>query len=231
MLRVVAGIALIAIAVAALIFGGMAFWMLAAVMALLMMAEWADLAKVPAKTKRLAQYALFVPLAIFSPLAAGPDFFALGLLLGAAFFIVIVTRRPILGWGTLYCGLPVFALLLIRDTPANGVVFVFWALALVWATDIGAYAAGRAIGGPKLLPAISPNKTWAGLGGGVLAAGLFGVAMHYAYGLPLRLTLASPLHAVVAQAGALFESWLTPRPGGQGRGPTLPGPARKRREA
>src|SRR3546814_7248563 len=80
-----------------------------------MMAEWADLAKVPAQTKRLAQYALFVPLAIFSPLAAGPDFFALGLLLGAAFFIVIVTRRPILGWGTLYCGLPVFALLLIRD--------------------------------------------------------------------------------------------------------------------
>src|SRR3546814_15237534 len=99
--------------------------MLAAVMALLMMAEWADLAKVPAKTKRLAQYALFVPLAIFSPLAAGPDFFALGLLLGAAFFIVIVTRRPILGWGPLYCGLPVFALLLIRDPPATGVVFVF----------------------------------------------------------------------------------------------------------
>src|SRR3546814_17629927 len=99
-----------------------------------MMAEWADLAKVPAQTKRLAQYALFVPLAIFSPLAAGPDFFALGLLLGAAFFIVIVTRRPILGRGTLPFGLPVFALLLIRDPPANGVVFVFWALALVRAT-------------------------------------------------------------------------------------------------
>src|SRR3546814_6441049 len=95
MLRVVAGIALIAIAVAALIFGGMAFWMLAAVMALLMMAEWADLAKVPAKTKRLAQYALFVPLAIFSPLAAGPDFFALGLLLGAAFFIVKIGRAHV----------------------------------------------------------------------------------------------------------------------------------------
>ncbi|MCM8731441.1 phosphatidate cytidylyltransferase [Hephaestia sp. GCM10023244] len=223
MLRVVAGIALIVVAVAALVFGGMAFWLLAAVMALLMMGEWADLAKMPPQTRRLAQYALFVPLAIFSPFAAGPDFFALGLLLGAAFFIVIVTKRPILGWGIFYCGLPVFALLLIRETPGNGVVFAFWALALVWATDIGAYAAGRAIGGPKLAPAISPNKTWAGLGGGVLAAALLGITLHYSHGLPLRLTLASPLLGVVAQGGDLFESWLKRRAGVKDSGAILPG--------
>ncbi|HVI98600.1 MAG TPA: phosphatidate cytidylyltransferase [Sphingomonas sp.] len=222
-LRVVAGVALIAIAAAALVFGGIAFWLLATVMAVFMMAEWSDLAKVPPKTKRLAQYTLFVPLAIFSPLAAGPDFFALGLLAGAAFFIVIVTRLPMLAWGTIYCGLPVFALLLIRETPGNGMVFAFWTLALVWATDIGAYAAGRVIGGPKLAPAISPNKTWAGLIGGVAAAGLFGVAMHYAYGLPLRLTLASPFLAVIAQAGDLYESWLKRRAGVKDSGNILPG--------
>jgi phosphatidate cytidylyltransferase len=45
---------------------------------------------------------------------------------------------------------------------------------VTWATDIGAYFAGRAIGGPKLAPRISPNKTWAGLGGGIAAAGLAG---------------------------------------------------------
>jgi phosphatidate cytidylyltransferase len=222
-LRVVAGLALIAVAAVALVLGGMAFWLLAAVLALFMMAEWADLAKVPPKTKRLAQYALFVPVAIVSPLAAGPDFFALGLLIGAAFFTVIVTRLPVLALGTLYCGLPVFALLLIRETPHNGIVFAFWALALVWVTDIGAYFAGRAIGGPKLAPAISPNKTWAGLIGGVVAAGLLGVGMHYAYGLPLRLALASPALAVVAQAGDLFESWLKRRAGVKDSGNILPG--------
>ena len=222
-LRVVAGVALIAIAAVALVLGGMAFWLLAAVLALFMMAEWADLAKVPPKTKRLAQYALFVPIAILSPLAAGPDYFALGLLIGAAFFIVIVTRLPVLALGTLYCGLPVFALLLIRETPHNGIVFAFWTLALVWVTDIGAYFAGRAIGGPKLAPAISPNKTWAGLIGGVVAAALLGAAMHQAYGLPLRLTLASPFLAVVAQAGDLFESWLKRRAGVKDSGNILPG--------
>ncbi len=222
-LRVVAGIALIAVAAIAIFLGGMAFWLLCAVLSVFMMAEWADLAKVPPKTKRLAQYALFVPLAIFSPWAAGPDFFALGLLIGAAFFITIVTRLPVLGAGTLYCGLPVFALLLIREAPGDGVVFAFWTLALVWATDIGAYAAGRAIGGPKLAPAISPNKTWAGLGGGVIAAGLFGMAMLYAGDLPLGLALTSPLLAIVAQAGDLYESWLKRRAGVKDSGNILPG--------
>lgn len=222
-LRVVAGIALIAIATIAIFLGGMAFWLLCAVLSVFMMAEWADLAKVPPKTKRLAQYALFVPIAIFCPWAAGPNFFALGLLLGAAFFITIVTRMPMLGAGTIYCGLPVFALLLIREAPDNGIVYAFWTLALVWATDVGAYFAGRAIGGPKLAPAISPNKTWAGLAGGVVAAALFGGAMNHTFGLPVRLALASPLLAVLAQAGDLYESWLKRRAGVKDSGDILPG--------
>ena len=222
MLRTLVGVALIAAAAIALILGGIVFWLLAVVVALLMMAEWSDLFAAPPQMKRLAQFSLSVPLAIMCPLVAGPGFLALGLLVGAAFFIVIVSQRPPLAIGTLYAGLPALSLVLIRHQH-EGILYAFWAMALVWVTDIGAYFAGRAIGGPKLAPAISPNKTWAGLIGGVVLAALFGVAMHYAYGLAVRLTLASPLLAVLAQGGDLYESWLKRRAGVKDSGNLLPG--------
>jgi len=221
-LRTLVGIALIAVAAIALMVGGFVFWVLTSIVALLMMAEWSDLFGVTVKAKRLAQYSLSVPLAIMCPLAAGPGFFALGLLAGAAFFIVIITQRPPLALGTIYAGLPVLSLLLIRHQQ-DGLLYAFWAMALVWMTDIGAYFAGRAIGGAKLAPAISPNKTWAGLIGGMVLAALFGILMHFVYGLALRLTLASPLLAVLAQAGDLYESWLKRRAGVKDSGNILPG--------
>lgn len=222
-LRSVVGAALIAVAAIGVVLGGIPFWLLCVVLGLVMMAEWGDLHATPPDTRRLAQYALSVPLAIMAPtIGAGAGFFALGLLAGAAFFVVIVTRRQRLALGVLYVGIPILALLLIRRQQ-EGVVFTLWVLALVWACDIGAYAAGRFLGGPKLAPAISPNKTWAGLAGGVLLASLFGWVMHTAYGLPLRLTLATPLLAVLAQVGDLYESWLKRRAGVKDSGTLLPG--------
>jgi phosphatidate cytidylyltransferase len=213
---------MVAVAIAALWFGDIVFWILCSVLGLFMMAEWADLDGASSSQKRLAQFALSVPLAIMAPIAAGPDFFALGLIAAAAFFIVIAHRRPTLALGAIYVGLPILALLLIRKQE-EGLVFTFWALALVWVCDIGAYFSGRAIGGPKLAPAISPNKTLAGLAGGVLLAGAFGAAMHVFYGLPWRLTLATPVLAIVAQGGDLFESWLKRRAGVKDSGTLLPG--------
>lgn len=222
-LRIVVGLALIAVALAGIVLGSIAFWLLCVVLGLFMMAEWSDLQGVPPHTKRLAQYALSVPLAIMMPvIGAGAGFLALGLLVGAAFFVVIVTRLPGLARGILYVGLPIMALLLIRHQ-REGIVLTLWALALVWACDIGAYAAGRFLGGPKLAPAISPNKTWAGLAGGVAAASLFGALMHVEYGLPLRLTLATPALAILAQAGDLYESWLKRQAGVKDSGTLLPG--------
>lgn len=223
MLRVLVGIALIAVALAAVWFGGIPFWLLCVVLGIVMMGEWADLHATPASTKRLSQYALSVPLAAMMPmLGVGPGFFALGLLAGAAFFVVITTRLSGLARGIFYVGLPIMALLLLRRQE-EGIVFTIWALALVWACDIGAYAAGRLIGGPKLAPSISPNKTWAGLAGGVLLASLFAAFMHYRFGLALRLTLATPALAVLAQGGDLYESWLKRQAGVKDSGTGLPG--------
>ena len=220
--RAVVGVILIAIAVAALVSGGIALWVLMSIAGLLMMDEWADLAKVSTQHKRLSEFALSVPLAILSPLAAGPGFFALGLIAGAAFFILIVTRVTRLGWGVAYVALPVAALLYLRLQP-NGLVLAFWTLALVWATDIGAYFSGRLIGGPKLMPRISPSKTWAGLIGGMIAALLTGLGFHHWGGLHLGLALASPILAMVAQGGDLLESALKREAGVKDSGTILPG--------
>jgi len=220
--RSLSGIVMIAVAASALWLGGLAFWLLAVAAAMLMMAEWSELHGVDAKTKRIGQLAISVPLAIMAPIAAGPSFLALGFVVGAAFFIAATTKRGELGWGAIYVGLPVLALLLLRAQP-EGLVLAFWAMALVWATDIGAYAAGRSIGGPKLAPRISPNKTWAGLIGGIVAATVFAFAMHVWAGLPFRLVMATPVLAMLSQAGDLYESWLKRRAGVKDSGSLLPG--------
>lgn len=220
--RAIAGAAMIAVAIAALWLGGIAFWILCSAVGLGVLREWGMLAGVNLAQRRVMLFALSVPLAIMSPWAAGPDFFALGLIGGAAFFVVIVSRDPVRAAGLVYAGLPVLALLLIRDQP-RGILFGFWTLSLVWMCDMGAYFVGRLIGGPRLAPAISPNKTWAGLVGGVLAASALAAILNAGFGLPWRLTLATPLLAIASQGGDLFESWLKRRAGVKDSGTILPG--------
>jgi phosphatidate cytidylyltransferase len=79
---------------------------------------------------------------------------------------------------------------------------------VVWANDIAAYACGRAIGGPKLAPRLSPNKTWAGFVGGVASAGALGWAAARLAGAaaPAPLAAASLFLAVAGQLGDLAES-------------------------
>lgn len=221
-LRAIVGIVLIAVAVGALIAGGAFFWMLASIAGVLMQGEWAGLMGASAQQKRLSMFAVSVPLALLSPWAAGPSFLVLIAALMAFLFISFACRSSLTGVGAIYVCVPILTILFLRDQ-ADGLLLAFWALGLVWATDIGAYFAGRAIGGPKLAPRISPSKTWAGLGGGVALALLFGFTLHALAGLPLRLAAASGILAVAAQAGDLFESWLKRRAGVKDSGTLLPG--------
>ena len=139
-------------------------------------------------------------------------------------------RRIVRGWGFgwqvagfLYALVPALALLWIRERSPVGVELLLWVFITTWSVDIGAYFAGRTIGGPKLAPAISPNKTWAGLIGGMIAAALFGGLWAWLLQLPAILLLLAPPFAVAAQIGDLFESGLKRRAGVKDSGDWLPG--------
>ena len=112
--------------------------------------------------------------------------------------------------GVVYSALPAMALVWLRGVPEQGLGLVLWLLFAVWATDIGAYAAGRGLGGPKLAPRLSPNKTWAGLGGAVVSSAAVGAAVGalLTWSDPLPLAALSAVLALVAQGGDLFESWV-----------------------
>ncbi len=219
--RVTVGILLIIVAVLELWLGGSALWVLATVAALIMGGEWAGLTRAEDK-RRFMQYALCIPLALMSPLAAGPSILALAAIAGATIFTLIVTRNRWLAAGVPYVALPIVALLWIRMQD-DGLLLAFWALSLVWATDIGAFFAGRNFGGPKVAPSISPNKTWSGLIGGMIAALLLGWGLASYYDLPFQLAMASPGLALLAQAGDFFESWMKRRAGVKDSGTILPG--------
>ena len=110
--------------------------------------------------------------------------------------------------GVFYVCLPVASLIALRAEP-RGLYLVLWIFCVVWATDIFAYFAGRKIGGPKLMPKVSPKKTWSGLVGGILGAMLVGVIAaslnsHFSF----RGIIFSGLLAILAQAGDLLESWI-----------------------
>jgi phosphatidate cytidylyltransferase len=139
-----------------------------------------------------------------------------------------------LGWtvaGAVYCGLATTVLIVLRD--GKGAAAVLVVLAAVIATDTGAYFAGRAIGGPKIAPRISPSKTWAGLGGGIVGASLVFAAWLFsdsgmANVRPPAVTAliaagSGVAVAIVAQTGDFFESWMKRRAGVKDSGRLIPG--------
>ncbi len=154
------------------------------------------------------------------------------LLLGCAALIMIwewgnlCDRKPT--WllaGFVYIGLSTYALFDMRTASEFGFESVVWLFVLVWAADSGAYAAGRTIGGPKLAPRISPNKTISGLAGGVFAAGCVGYAGSLAldHDNVIPLVLISAFLGVLSQGGDLLESWVKRKFGKKDAGKIIPG--------
>ncbi len=114
------------------------------------------------------------------------------------------------------------------------------AVGSVIAVDVGAYFAGRSLGGPKIAPTISPSKTWSGLGGGMLAAmafyAAFSICLSHAFfkaglrdssGLDahdwLGVVTGGLVTAIVAQTGDFFESWMKRRAGVKDSSHVIPG--------
>lgn len=109
--------------------------------------------------------------------------------------------------GIPYVTVPAVAVILLRDDPA-GLSTIVWIVAMVVAADVGGYLVGRTVGGPKLAPRISPNKTWSGLGGAVAGAALAGLCTAFILNHTnvWMLTLISAVLGLLEQGGDLVES-------------------------
>jgi phosphatidate cytidylyltransferase len=127
--------------------------------------------------------------------------------------------------GGVYAAIVFFGPALIRRDPEWGFVALVFLLAIVWATDISAFFCGRAIGGPRLWPSVSPNKTWSGAVGGLAGGLAAGVLVAYASGTG-KLVVAGVMGlvlSVLAQAGDLFESAVKRHFGAKDASHLIPG--------
>jgi phosphatidate cytidylyltransferase len=123
-----------------------------------------------------------------------------------------------------YAAAAELASILVRLDPFKGFTALMLILLVVWVTDIGGYFAGRGIGGPKLWPRVSPNKTWAGAFGGFAAS--VAVAAGFAacdLGRTGPLLLLGSVLSIISQLGDLFESAVKRRFGVKDSSHIIPG--------
>ena len=167
----------------------------------------------------LAVYAIFFSKSVFIFIAI-----ALAILMTIEWLDIVKTAKDQKKWriiGFFYILIPIYAVIKIRLYDAD---VLLWMFAVIWATDIFAFFAGRSFGGPKLAPSISPNKTWSGLAGGVIASMLIGFMSSFMFqGGVLFFVFISLFIALLEQASDLFESKIKRIFGVKDSGNIIPG--------
>ena len=221
------------IALACLWLGGIWTAAIGAIAAGIMMAEWRTITgqrlEDPVRTGALFIFACgWVPLMAW---AQGPGLAVFGLLAMILYGAVRDARHGYRSeglWsslGALYIGTAALALVMLRGVEPYGFLSILWAALVVVAADVGGYFAGRVFGGPKLWPAVSPKKTWSGLGGALglafVVGGLFSWATTGTYFY--QVCAVSVLAAILAQGGDLAESALKRHFGAKDSGTLRPG--------
>lgn len=212
-LRIASAIVMVIFTLGVSVIGGWIFSLFCAAISLIVFYEWQKMVSVTPFDVPEAILSLGF-LAVVSGALFGFFWWALITFLAVGLVLELVSkgeeRAEVLwmGLGALYCAIPVFALPLVRET--GGVALLMLLYFAVWGTDVGAYFAGRQFGGPKLLPAVSPKKTWSGaIGGAVAAIVLAYIVARLNPDLSIwpAIILAFVL-SVISQKGDLFESWV-----------------------
>jgi phosphatidate cytidylyltransferase len=227
-LRIISALVLVALALAATVAGGIWFQLMVVAGALLVIREFTALA-------RPSLDGVFGVAAQAATVAVLAVWLAAGLTAGLAVFVALVPglgiwqnalhRKIWSAAGLVYAILPALALVMLRGDSQAGLHSVLFVFAAVWAADTAAYFAGRAIGGPKLAPKISPNKTWAGFFGGLAGSLVTGPAILWLLGdrPGMAAGIAALLLSLASQAGDLFESWIKRHFGKKDSGVLIPG--------
>lgn len=221
--RLITGVILAAAGAVVIWAGGNVFAITGALVAALMVWELAQMIA-PEKGPESVQLAIlsaaaillarFLPPVFTIPLLIAPGLVAISLLQRRRYLVPTAMSLILLG---------TFGLVWFRDT--YGMVWMFWLVSTVVATDVAGYFGGRAIGGPKFWPRVSPKKTWAGIIAGWLAAIVVTVALRglgpsaQYVGLAVVISFASQMgdfaeSAVKRRAGVKDASGLLPGHGG-----------------
>lgn len=214
-LRVCSALVLVPLAIGTAYLGGWPFALFWGAAAMGVLWEWTALvARNDQRSVLLtggASLALAVVLVAAGHLLAAVVVLAMGAIGTAS--LALAERRTWVAGGIPYAGALALAPIVLRADDADGFLAVIFLFAIVWTTDISAYFAGRALGGPKLMPQVSPNKTWAGAVGGLIASVVVALALAKMAGLTalFALTMLAVVLSVFAQGGDLFESFLKRR--------------------
>jgi phosphatidate cytidylyltransferase len=200
------------------------FWAIAAIAVLW---EWLTLVAGPRYPLMLTSSAVAIAIAALVAWRHRPVTAILVVGLGAIAATVFAPRerRFWITAGIAYAGGMLLAPILLRADPDYGLSVILLLFAVVWSTDVLAYFGGRAIGGPKLAPTISPKKTWSGALVGTTGAVLVAVAAASVLGGFDKGTIAAValLLSAMAQLGDLLESWLKRRFGAKDASHLIPG--------
>ncbi|BEV44057.1 phosphatidate cytidylyltransferase [Afipia carboxidovorans] len=224
-LRIAAAALLAPLALMFVFAGGWLWVLLVSVIAIGLFYEWHEIVD-PARNPRTFAAGVIALELIGLSLWFGWDGIAwtaavLGVTLVA---FMATTERAWLTVGFVYAAAALAASALIRLDGAMGFQALMFTLLVVWASDIGGYFAGRAIGGPKLWPRVSPNKTWAGSGGAVVLSLVVAlVVVWLGWGRLVPVLILAVAVSIVAQLGDLFESALKRRFGVKDSSQIIPG--------
>ena len=193
------------VVLAAVWFGGFVFTGFILVLGILVAIEWVKISFGENKAQLLVHEVAAAALIMGSTLLSIIAIAVLSIMSG------LLQRKDGLNFwrliGVIYIGLPILALSILRDDVQFGFIAVVWCMAIVWSADVMAYFFGRIIGGPKLVPLISPKKTWAGMLGAVVGAVASSILVsHFAHLGYWPLAVLAAAFAILEQGGDIFES-------------------------
>jgi phosphatidate cytidylyltransferase len=225
--RLVSGVAMGAGAALCTFLGPTPFALLVALVAVLLSWEWGRLVHGREGDVVIAVHAIATGgasiLAAFGKVGLGLLLLPIGAILAT---LLTLGRNSIFAaLGVFYIGLPAVSLIWLRSDPELGLLAVIFLIVLIVTTDTAGFLTGRLMGGPKLWPRVSPNKTWAGMVGALAAssivAGLFWFVVPGSS--PVRLAAIGAILSFVAQAGDLAESAIKRRFGAKDTSSLIPG--------
>lgn len=232
-LRIASSLVLGLVALGATWAGGWAFGLLWLVAGIALAAEWTAMADTRPRAILIGIATFGLAALLLAREGGGTALLAVSVACLAATLVVGRSSRD-RSWaasGFVCAAVVTLVPVLVRDRPDLGAWGIGWMFAVVWTTDIAAFFVGRALGGPKLMPRVSPKKTWSGFVGGLVGGTAAGATVAYLArrsGLVLPaglivLAVAAALASVVSQAGDLAESAMKRFFGVKDSGRLIPG--------